>query len=114
MIYYFLLKSAVYDEIDETQLSVGQHNAPINPVAVAARGRIGTNIHEQIHAGAIPEPHYEPMQNPSYQAIVPKGGSLLPDIRVSDLKKYITSLKDKAGVLEEEFKVRNSNLSCFG
>ena len=93
---------------------MSQHNAAFNPVAVAPRGGLRKNIHEQENAAAIPEPHYEPVQNPSYQAIVPKGGSLLPDIRVSDLKKYITSLKDKAGELEEEFKVRKSDSLCLG
>ena len=93
---------------------MGQHNASINPVAVAPRGGFRKNIHEEKNAAAIPEPHYESVQNPSYQAIVPKGGSLLPDIRVSDLKKYITSLREKAGVLEEDFKVRISNSLCLG
>ena len=93
---------------------MGQHNASINPVAVTPRGGFRKNIHEQKNAAAIPEQHYEPVQNPSYQAIVPKGGSLLPDIRVSDLKKYITSLKGKAGKLEEEFKVRKSDSLCIG
>ena len=43
----------------------------------------------------------------SCEAIVPKGGSLLPDIRVRDLGKYIESMKAQIDAFEEEFKVRH-------
>ena len=51
--------------------------------------------------------HYQPLQDPSYQGIVPKGGSLLPDIKVHDLARYIQLILQKENALEEEFKVRS-------
>ena len=49
--------------------------------------------------------HYQRLQESSYQQIVPKGGSLLPDIKVSDLGKYIQSMLEKENAFDEEFQV---------
>ena len=131
----------VYDEIDETQVAVGQHNAAINP-----NGNISASLEQNSSSGCPTDPdhyyldvfpssnserptihgvtnaagrsdggpHYQPLRDNYYQRIVPKGGSLLPDIRVSDLKKYVTSLKDKGGRFEEEFEVRGFLIHTLG
>ena len=53
------------------------------------------------------QPPYDSLHMAPYQAIVPKGGSLLPDIGVGELGRYIESLKVKINAFEEEFKVRH-------
>ena len=53
------------------------------------------------------QPPYESLHMTSNQTNVPKGGSLLPDIRVSDLGRYIESMKAEIDAFEEEFKVRH-------
>ena len=71
----------------------GLHNRAVSP---------GSTIPE-----TSSQSHYQPLQDPSYQGIVPKGGSLLPDIKVYDLARYIQLMLNKENALEEEFKVRS-------
>ena len=51
--------------------------------------------------------NYQRLQDTAYQQIVPKGGSLIPDIKVCDLGRVISSMLKKEYALEEEFKVSN-------
>ena len=52
--------------------------------------------------------NYQQHQDTAYQEIVLKGGSLLPDIKVGDLGRYIISVLEKDHALVEEFKVKKT------
>ena len=79
--------------------------------APAGMKHTGSSFTADQHATATyddaEQPPYESLHMASYQTIVPKGGSLLPDIRVRDLGRYIESIKAKIDAFEEEFKVRH-------
>ena len=51
--------------------------------------------------------HYQGLHNPSYQPVVPKGGSMLPDIEIGNIGRYIQSMLQKKNPLHEEFKVNH-------
>ena len=82
--------------IDETQVGVEQTGIPIP----ADQNTSATYDDTE-------QPPYECLHIASYQTIIPKGGSLLPDIRARDLGRYIESMKAKIDAFEEEFKVRH-------
>ena len=89
----------MYEEIDETRIGAGHYEAN--------KGLKKQGVLEMPEYSMLAR--YEAFEDSSYQAIIPKGGSLQPDIIVGDLRNHIQSMKANKNAFGAELKVRRKN-----
>ena len=98
------IKPSVYANVDEYDDCLEPKSNNGDPLP----GPSGLDNSAFCHDSVTSSPsHYQQLQESSYQQIVPKGGSLLPDIKVGDLGRYIQSMLEKENAFDEEFQVIN-------
>ena len=90
---------SVYEDIDETRIGAGHYEA--------IKGLKKQGVSEMPQYSTLAR--YEAFDDSSYQAIIPKGGSLQPDIKVGDLRNHIQSMKANKNGVCAELKVRGKS-----